>query len=145
MFVRELERLEAEFYRELNRVVEPLVRAGVGAPGLVPAGAIVVEIESRKTGRIAKVPLLATLIGELVLVSTVRRRSQWLKNLTANPEVRYWLGGQAREATAIVLTPGEKIAEVDRLPPIVRCLATTLRPYSSSFGGGVAILVPRRP
>jgi len=145
MFVREFERLEAEFYRQLNQIVEPLVRAGVGAPGLVPAGAIVVEIRGRKSGRIAKVPLLATLIGDFVLVSTVRRRSQWIKDLAANPEVRYWLGGQAREATAVVLTPSEKTAEEERLPPMVRYLATTLRPYSSTLGGGVAILIPRRP
>lgn len=144
MFEREFKRLESDFYRQLNQIIEPLVRVGVGAPGLVPAGAIVIEIKGRKTGRTTNVPLLATLIGDFVLVSSVRRRSQWIKNLAANPEVRYWIGGQAREASAVVITPGEKTVKGDHLPPLVRYLAAAIRPYSSSFGGGVAILIPRQ-
>lgn len=145
MFVQGFERLEAEFYRELNQVVEPFVRAGVGAPGLWPTGAIVVEIKGRKTSRIFNVPLLAILIGNFIMVSTTRRQSQWIKNLAAHPDVRYWIGGQAREATAVVVTPGQKAPEIDRLPPLVSRLANALGPYSSLLGGGFAILMPRQP
>ena len=91
-----LERLEADFFRGLNQIVEPLVRAGLGAPVLFPAGAIVIETFGRKTGNLSSVPLMAALVGDLVVVSTVRRRSNWLKNLAAHPEVRYWLDGRER-------------------------------------------------
>ena len=75
MLLAGLERLETEFFRGLNQFVEPMVRAGLGAPVLFPAGAIVIEINGRKTGRVSKVPLIAALVGELVVVGTVRRRS----------------------------------------------------------------------
>lgn len=82
--------LEIDFFRCINSVVEPLVRIGFGSPRLWPTGLIVVETQGRKSGRTLNVPLLATRLGALVLVSTVRsRRSQWVKNLAAHPHVRY--------------------------------------------------------
>src|ERR671914_553801 len=98
MLGRELARLEAEFFRGLNTLVEPLVRAGVGSPVLWPVGAIVLEATGRGTGRKLNTPLLATRVGELLVVSTLRRRSQWIKNISANAEVRYWLAGRPRAA-----------------------------------------------
>ena len=136
-----LERMQADFFRGLNQVVEPLVRAGLGAPVLSPVGAIVVETQGRKTGQILNVPLLAALVGDLVVISTVRRRSNWLKNLAANPEVRYWLGGKQHEATAFAIGP--QIEPVEDLPPRVSCLANALKQHSALFGTGFAILVPR--
>ena len=141
MFIAGFERLQAEFFRGLNQFVEPLVRAGLGAPLLFPAGAIVVETQGRKSGRRLGVPLMAALVGDLVVVSTVRRRSNWLKNLSAHPDVRYWLGGREREATAFAIGPG--IETPEELPPRVSCLADALRQHSSLFGTGFAILVPR--
>lgn len=141
MFGQEMTRLENDFYRGLNRVVEPLVRAGLGSPVLWPTGAIVLETTGRKTGRTQRVPLLATRVGNLLLVSTVRRRSQWLKNLAANPATRYWLAGRAHEATAFVITR-EQNAPLD-MPPPARCLANLLIPQSNLFDVGFAILIPR--
>ncbi len=141
MFIAGFERLEAEFFRGLNQFVEPLVRAGLAAPVLFPAGAIVIETQGRKTGRRLNVPLLAALVGDLVVVSTVRRRSNWVKNLAANPEVRYWLGGREREATAFAIGPG--IETLNELPPRVSCLASALKQHSTMFGTGFAILMPR--
>src|SRR6266404_5648510 len=106
MFIAGFERLEAEFFRGVNQVVEPLLRAGLGAPVLFPAGAIVIETLGRKSGRRLNVPLMAALVGDLIVVSTVRRRSNWVKNLAAHPEVRYWLGGREREGTAFAIGPG---------------------------------------
>src|ERR1043165_2880458 len=106
MMDQPLYQLEATFYKALNRVAEPLVRAGLGNPVCWPAGAIVLEITGRKTGRIYKVPLLAMRTGALLLVSPVRRRSQWLKNLATRPRTRYWLGGRSHEARAFVMAPG---------------------------------------
>ncbi|HJQ24490.1 MAG TPA: nitroreductase/quinone reductase family protein [Blastocatellia bacterium] len=142
MFAQEMTRLENEFYRGLNRVVEPMVRAGVGSPVLWPTGAIVLETTGRTTGRTHRVPLLVTRVGDLLLVSTVRRRSQWLENLAANPEARYWLAGRAHEATAFVIAQGQN-APLEEMPPLARCLANLLIPQSSLFGVSFAILQPR--
>jgi len=143
MFPAVLERIEADFFRGLNQIVEPLVRAGVGAPLLFPAGAIVIETRGRKTGRPSRVPLMAAVFGDLVVVSTVRRRSNWLKNLAAHPEGDYWLGGRKLEGTAFVIGPG--INTSDRLPARVGCLAAALKQHSALFGTGIAILMPRKP
>jgi len=140
MFLGGLDRLEADFFRGLNQFVEPLVRAGLGAPMLFNAGAIVVETQGRKSGRRSNVPLMAALVGDLVVVSTVRRRSNWLKNLSAHPEVRYWLGGRKREGTAFAIGPG--IETPEKLPPRVSCLADALKQHSALFGTGFAILMP---
>lgn len=146
MFLAGLERLEADFFRGLNQFVEPLVRAGLGAPLLFPAGAIVIETQGRKTGRRSNVPLMAALVGDLVVVSTVRRRSNWLKNLAAHPEIRYWLGGREREATAFAIGPNVETPEtIVALPPRVSCLLATLKQHSALFGTGFAILMPRDP
>ena len=135
------ERLEADFFRGLNRFVEPLVRAGLGAPALFPVGAIVIETQGRMSGRRSNVPLMAVLVGDLVVVSTVRRGSNWLKNLSAHPEVRYWIGGREREATAFAIGPGVEMP--DELPARVSCLAVALKQHSALFGTGFAILMPR--
>jgi hypothetical protein len=84
---------------------------------------------------------MAALVGDLIVVSTVRRRSNWLKNLAAHPDVRYWLGGREREATAFAIGPD--IETRDDLPGRVSCLAAALRQHSAFFGTGFAILMPR--
>lgn len=143
MFGQEMARLESEFYRGLNSVVEPLVRAGIGSPLLWPTGAIVLETTGRSTGRTYNVPLLATRIGDLLLVSTIRRQSQWLKNLAANSDARYWMGGRSHEAIAYVFAAGRN-APLGEMPPLARCLAGVLIPQSNLFGVSFAILAPRR-
>jgi deazaflavin-dependent oxidoreductase (nitroreductase family) len=143
MFGQQMARMESDFYRGLNQFVEPLVRAGVGSPLLWPTGAIVLETTGRSTGRTYKIPLLATRIGDLLLASTVRRRSQWLKNLAANPDARYWMGGRSHEATAYVIAAGLN-ASLDEMPPLASCLANALIPQSNLFGVSFAILAPRQ-
>lgn len=143
MFVQELSRMESDFYRSLNSVVEPLVRAGFGSPVLWPTGAIVLETTGRNTGQSFNVPLLATRYGDLLVVSTYRRRSQWVKNLAVNTEARYWMGGRLHEATAFVLTPGNAASASDKLPPRAACLAAFLQQQSQLFGISFAILMPR--
>ena len=143
MFLQELSRLESDFYRGLNSVVEPLVRAGFGSPVLWPTGAIVLETTGRNTGQSFNVPLLATRIGDLVVVSTYRRRSQWVKNLAARRETRYWMGGRSREATAFVIMPDRDSSSSDKLPPRAECLAAFLQQQSQLLGISFAILMPR--
>jgi deazaflavin-dependent oxidoreductase (nitroreductase family) len=139
-----LQQFEAEFFRVLNAFVEPMVRAGVGSPGLWPTGAIVLETTGRKTGRSFNVPVMATLVGDLVVVSTVRRRSQWVKNLASHPELRYWMGGRAHDATAFVVAPGLQSSPPGDLPPLAGSLVAGLVPLSNLWGVSFAILSPAR-
>jgi hypothetical protein len=143
MFGRELARIESEFYRGLNSFVEPLVRAGVGSPIFWPTGAIVLEVKGRNTGQRFNVPLLAARVGDLFVVSTYRRRSEWVKNLAADGEIHYWLGGRKYDATAFVITADRAGSASDALPPRAECLAALLKQQSRLFGISFAILMPR--
>jgi hypothetical protein len=142
MATRNLKQVEADFFRSLNQFVEPLVRLGFGSPLPWTTGAIVLETKGRKTGRALSVPLVATLVGDLLLVSTVRKGSQWVKNLAANTEVKYWLYGQEREAKAFVFASDLDPPRVDEMPKLAACLAKAILPQSKLFGVSFAILVP---
>ncbi len=142
MFAQALFDVQKEFFNGFNQIAEPLIRAGFGNPLFWPTGTIVVETIGRKSGSKINVPVLAFRIGEIVVFSTVRRNSQWLKNLTANPEVRYWLGWQPREAQASVITPGEKTS-FENLPSQANCIAQFLQQQSRLLGISFALLTPR--
>lgn len=143
MLTKQLSQLETEFFKTVNQFAEPLIRAGFANPLLWPTGAIVLEVTGRKTGETIRVPLLATRVGDLFVVSTYRRRSEWVKNLAANPEARYWLGGRPHDATAFVLTGDNQSSSLDNLPPRAACLAGLLKQQSQLFGISFAILAPR--
>ena len=87
-------------FRALNSVVRPLLKLGAGSPWPVGSGVVVLETTGRVTGEKREVPLLATRIGDQVYVSTVRRRSQWVRNLEASPDAGVWLAGRRRPAMA---------------------------------------------
>lgn len=126
----------------LNRVVEPVVRAGIGSPRLAPAGFIVLETIGRKTGRTIRSPLAATRMGGYVLVSTFRgERSQWVRNLTAQPRTQYWIGGKARAARAFVMAPGKRFRVPKSLPAPLQYVVRFLAPYTKA-GWAFALLSP---
>jgi deazaflavin-dependent oxidoreductase (nitroreductase family) len=89
-------------FRTLNSVVKPAVIAGAGNPLHVGGGAIVLEVTGRVSGEPRQVPLLATRLGDKMMVSTVRSDSQWLRNIEAHPNVIVHLYGKRRAATAEV-------------------------------------------
>ena len=96
--------IEVEFFRMLNRIVEPMIRAGLGSPRFVPTGFVVLETVGRKSGVRRRNPLAATRIGGHIVVGTFRgNQSQWVRNLDAQPRTRYWLAGKPREARAFVM------------------------------------------
>lgn len=134
---------EAEVFRFVNGVVEPAVRAGFASPGIAPTGLIVLEHMGRKSGRTYRVPLVGTLVEDHVLVGTVRGyRSEWLHNLSARPEVGYWLGGRLREARALTFIDGELAPALEGLPAAVRCVAEAMLPAVGTLGWAFAILAP---
>ena len=127
----------------LNRVVEPLVRAGVGSPRLAPGGLIVLEARGRKSGRRLRSPLAATRIGAHVVIGTFRGdRSQWVKNLIAEPRVRYWIGGRERDARAFVMVKGKRFRMPKSLPGHMQRVVRFLQPYTGA-GWAFAILAPK--
>ena len=89
-------------FRTLNSVVQPTVRAGVGNPWPLGGGLVVLETIGRRSGEWRSVPLVATRVGDTLVVSTVRSNSLWLSNIEHDEHVAVWLGGQRRTATAMV-------------------------------------------
>jgi len=135
--------LEVEFFRMLNRVVEPVVRAGLGSPRIVPTGFIVVETTGRKSGKLRRSPLAATRLGDYVIVSTFRGgRSQWVRNLAAQPRTRFWLRGKPRDARAFVMYEGKRFRVPKSLPAGMKKVVQFLAPYTKA-GWAFAVLSPR--
>ncbi len=135
--------LEAEYFRALNRIVEPLVRAGCGSPGIFPMGLVVLETKGWRTGRPHRTPVLASVIGEYLLVSTVRgRRSHWVKNLSRDTDIQYWSGGRLRAARAILFAPDEEGPNLQGLPPLLTSLGANLTCLARDLGCAFALLAP---
>ena len=133
--------LEAQFFHTLNRFAEPPIRAGFGSPCvLLPNGLIVLETVGRRTGRLYRTPVVATLFGGRLFVSTVRgKSSQWLKNLAAAPQTRYWSGGKLNDGDALVFAPDDAAPNYETLPPALRPFVAGM----NRLGAGLAVITPR--
>ena len=59
------------------------------------------EAIGRTSGEFREVPLLGLRLGDTV-VSTVREKSQWLRNVAANDETAVWYWGRRHTTTATV-------------------------------------------
>ncbi len=99
--------LESSVYESLDLLLGPIASSGVAAPGVLPAGLIVLETTGWRSGRTHRTPVLAAALGDRLLVSTVRgRRSHWVRNLLSNPQMHYRIGDHSHAATACVIAPG---------------------------------------
>ena len=136
------QKLERNFFRALNSVVEPAVRFGIGSPRFVPGGLIVLETVGFKSGQVRRMPLAATRLQGYVFISTFRGdRSLWVKNLEKRPRTRYYLNGKPREAKAFVMRPGKRYNRPKSLPPIIGRITDFLAPYAKA-GWAFAVLAP---
>jgi hypothetical protein len=140
MFTTPFQRFESDALRLLNAFTEPIARSPLGALPFSPVGLIIVETIGRTTGNRIDVQLAAMFIDDLVVVSTIRSRSDWVKNLSANSSVRYWLRGKEHYAQAFTI--GRGIESPEGLPQKMTCLAAALRQHSELFGTAFAILAP---
>lgn len=132
---------EKTFFRTLNRVAEPAIRHGFGSPWPAPVGAVVLDTIGRKSGRTYRIPVLASKCGSVLAVSTVRGRSQWIKNVAAEPHIHVWLRGKRQACTAYVMMAGEmRSTSTVRPSPTVQTVLNLLAPMSRLTGGGVAVL-----
>jgi deazaflavin-dependent oxidoreductase (nitroreductase family) len=136
----------ADFFRTLNSVVEPAVRAGCFSPNLfAPAGLIVLETTGRRSGKPHRTPVLAMLMDGHLIVRTFRgERSEWFKNLRANPQVAYWSGGQKTLARAEVHAPGEECQTAGLLPSAAFGIAAAGMAVRM-LGWRFAVLRPENP
>ncbi len=136
--------IEAAFFKQLNSIAKPRIKAGLGSPGLLPAGLIVLETVGRKSGRAFEVPVVASTCGDYILIGTVRGSSQWIKNLAAMSEVDYWIKGKTRQARVNVFLPGQDTeAQKVTLPIWLTPLINALSRITGHTGGSFAILKSR--
>lgn len=139
--IQEFAQMQADFIKTLGRSLTPLIEMGVGNPLWWPTGAVIVEVTDKDSERTYKLPLTATRIGNLILLTSLWREAGWLQNLIAKPDVRYWFAGRPHLAKAFVLTPGEE--QTADIPASITCLARLLQQQSRLAGWSFAILAPR--
>jgi deazaflavin-dependent oxidoreductase (nitroreductase family) len=136
-------RMESDFFRALNALMEPAVRAGYGSPGLVPTGLVVLETAGRKSGEPRRVPLVGTLFDGCLFVGTMRGpQSQWMANVRADSRVRYWVLGREYRGRAVVIAPGGPPPATNALPPLARGVVEGLLPSATPFGWSFAVITP---
>ena len=97
----------------LNRLVLPMLGAGLGNPLPIGVGAVVVETTGRVTGERRRVPLLSWRCGNRFIVSTGRSNSQWFANLEADPSARVQVHGSFRDANASLTRGALNVATLD--------------------------------
>lgn len=141
MIRQTFQQAEKKLFRTLNHYIEPIAKAGIGSPGLSPVGVIVLETVGRKSGRVYSTPLVASGLADLLLVSTVRQTSQWIKNLAATPETHLWLRGEHQAVRAYVLGPGLSISpDLPKPSALVQLLLEQLTLPSKVTGSCFAVL-----
>ena len=136
--------LASDFFRTLNSVVEPVVRAGCFSPNLfAPTGLIVLETTGHRSGKPHRTPVLAMLMDGHLIVRTFRgERSEWFKNLRKSPDVAYWTRGEKKAARAVIHAPGEE-CQIEGLPAAAALGITAAATAVRMLGWRFAVLAPQ--
>jgi len=127
----------AGLLQPINEAVTPLIKAGFGTPFINPFGLTVLEVPGRKSGRIYTLPVVCWSLYNIVIVSTVRSESQWIRNLAAAETVSVWLRGRRREAATMVIMGGDV---VDRETQPHELMLQPLKDASRLSGVSIGIL-----
>lgn len=109
-------------------VANPVVKL---VAGRVPGAPVLLETTGRRSGLPRRNPVGGRLVGaSFWLVSEHGHRSQYVKNLVAEPRVRLMMRGRWRTGTAHVLADDDPYARLRELPrgnsAAVRALGTSL-------------------
>ncbi|GAA3531737.1 nitroreductase [Aeromicrobium flavum] len=109
-------------------VANPVVKL---IAGRVPGAPVLLEVTGRKTGQPRRNPVGGQLVGDSFwLVSEHGLRSQYVKNLVAQPKVRVRMRGRWRDGIAHVLPDDDPQARLRALRGVnsaaVRALGTNL-------------------
>ena len=94
--------LQRSLFRQVNRVVEPALRLGVGAPPPLGAGVVVLETIGRRSNLPRSTPLLSLRLGSTLVAATIRPSSDWVANIEARPATRLRVGRRSHAATSMV-------------------------------------------
>lgn len=129
-----------ELLAPLNEALIPALRLGLINPLPFTTGIVLLEVTGRVSGKVRQVPLVCADYGCALAVSTVRRNSQWVRNLAARPEADVWLRGQKRPVTADVYAAGDRISGIEGDSDWMSRLAALT---SLTSGASLAILRPR--
>ena len=126
------------------RVIQPLEKFIVNPPvrlawrlGLGPPGDALLETLGRRTGRVRRTPICDGQKGDTFwLVVQHRRRTDYVRNIEANPHVRVRTGSRAawRTGLAYVLDDDDKRASTN--PGAKRSLASTVPGLFQGDGHG---------
>lgn len=132
----------ANLLAPLNAFATPLIKAGLGSPWPFGSGFVVLEIPGRVTANRYEVPLMSWTSPGHVVVSTVRGRSQWLRNLAAAGQITVWLRAQPVPAVADVYLDGHRLGDGSGTPSPASDLLQSL---SGGLGIGIAELHLAKP
>jgi deazaflavin-dependent oxidoreductase (nitroreductase family) len=119
-------------YREAKRRMVTWFQRRIGNPVLVRMpGRTVLETTGRKSGRQRRTPIGGRQVGgDFWLVSEYGEKSQYVRNIKANPRVRVRIRGRWRDGIAYLMPEDDAKARLRSLPVVnsagVRMLGTNL-------------------
>ena len=135
---------ERSLFRQLNRILEPGLRRGLGsACSLAPWRVVVLETRGRATGRLHRTPLAALVLGRHAVVATLRgTRAHWVANLERDVRPTVWMAGRPRDVRAWVFPAGEREDPSSPVPAWFQPALPLLAPYRD-MGWAFALLSTR--
>lgn len=87
--------------------------------GRLPGGPALLETVGRKSGRFRRTPIGNGLKGDTFwIIAEHGRRSDWVRNILANPRVRVKVNGRWRSGTGHLIPDDDPVARQQGLDPV---------------------------